>query len=53
MGACKLAEIFIEAGVPAGVFNVVHGAREVGEWLTHSPDIEKSLLPAKWAQANG
>lgn len=41
MGACKLAEIFIEAGVPAGVFNVVHGAREVGEWLTHSPDIEK------------
>lgn len=41
MGACKLAEIFIEAGVPAGVFNVVHGAREVGEWLTHSPEIEK------------
>lgn len=41
MGACKLAEIFIEAGVPAGVFNVVHGAREVGEWLTHNPHIEK------------
>lgn len=41
MGAAKLAEIFIEAGVPAGVFNVVQGAREVGEWLTHSPDIEK------------
>lgn len=41
MGAAKLAEVFIEAGVPAGVFNVVQGAREVGEWLTHSPDIEK------------
>ncbi len=41
MGAAKLAEIFVEAGVPAGVFNVVQGAREVGEWLTHSPDIEK------------
>ena len=41
MGAMKLAEIFIEAGVPAGVFNVVHGAAEVGQWLTSHPDIEK------------
>ncbi|MFT4818662.1 MAG: betaine-aldehyde dehydrogenase, partial [Marinobacter psychrophilus] len=35
MGATKLAEIYIEAGVPAGVFNVVQGAAEVGSWLTH------------------
>ncbi|SFR64506.1 betaine aldehyde dehydrogenase [Marinobacter daqiaonensis] len=41
MGAIKLAEIFIEAGVPAGVFNVVQGAAEVGSWLTHDPDIAK------------
>ncbi|WP_425466794.1 betaine-aldehyde dehydrogenase [Parashewanella tropica] len=41
MGAVKLAEIFIEAGVPAGVFNVVHGDAKVGQWLTHSPDIAK------------
>lgn len=40
-GAVKLAEIFIEAGMPAGVFNVVHGAAEVGQWLTHHEDIAK------------
>ena len=41
LGAIKLAEIYIEAGVPAGVFNVVQGAAAVGQWLTQSPDIEK------------
>ncbi|KAF7769692.1 betaine-aldehyde dehydrogenase [Pseudoalteromonas citrea] len=41
LGALKLAEIFIEAGVPAGVFNVVQGAAEVGQWLTAHPEIEK------------
>ena len=41
LGALKLAEIFIEAGMPEGVFNVVQGAAEVGEWLTHHPDIAK------------
>jgi betaine-aldehyde dehydrogenase len=40
-GAVKLAEIFIEAGVPPGVFNVVHGAAEVGAWLTHHAQIAK------------
>lgn len=39
--ALKLAEIYHEAGVPAGVFNVVQGAAEVGEMLTHHPSIEK------------
>ncbi|WP_114417391.1 betaine-aldehyde dehydrogenase [Marinospirillum perlucidum] len=41
LGAVKLAEIYIEAGVPAGVFNVIHGAGEVGAWLTHHPEIAK------------
>ncbi|ESP90916.1 MULTISPECIES: betaine-aldehyde dehydrogenase [Pseudoalteromonas] len=41
LGAIKLAEIFIEAGMPAGVFNVVQGAAKVGEWLSTHPDIEK------------
>ena len=41
LGAIKLAEIFIEAGVPPGVFNVVQGAAEVGQWLTHNPVIAK------------
>ena len=41
LGAIKLAEVYIEAGVPAGVFNVVQGAAEVGQWLTQNPEIEK------------
>jgi betaine-aldehyde dehydrogenase len=41
LGALKLVEIFIEAGMPEGVFNVVQGAADVGEWLTHHPTIAK------------
>lgn len=41
LGALKLAEILIEAGVPPGVFNVVQGAASVGEWLTGHKDIAK------------
>jgi betaine-aldehyde dehydrogenase len=41
LGALKLAEIFIEAGVPAGVFNVVQGDGAVGAWLSEHPDIAK------------
>ena len=41
LGAIKLAEIFMQAGMPAGAFNVVQGAAEVGQWLCHHPDIEK------------
>lgn len=36
-----LAEIYTEAGVPAGVFNVVNGGPEVGSYLTTHPDIAK------------
>ena len=41
LGAIKLAQIYMEAGVPPGVFNVVQGAAEVGQWLCQHPDIEK------------
>tara|TARA_B110000196_G_scaffold282423_1_gene263692 strand:+ start:1310 stop:2764 length:1455 start_codon:yes stop_codon:yes gene_type:complete len=40
-GALKLAEILFEAGVPAGVFNVVQGDGEVGAWLTTHNKIAK------------
>lgn len=39
--ALKLAEIYTEAGVPNGVFNVVQGGGDVGGWLTEHPDIAK------------
>ncbi|HCH26085.1 MULTISPECIES: betaine-aldehyde dehydrogenase [Psychrobacter] len=39
--ALKLAEIFTEAGMPDGVFNVVQGDYQVGEALTQHPDIAK------------
>ncbi|MEJ2763374.1 betaine-aldehyde dehydrogenase [Photobacterium sp. MCCC 1A19761] len=39
--ALKLAEIFTEAGVPDGVFNVVQGDYRVGQMLSRHPDIAK------------
>jgi aldehyde dehydrogenase (NAD+) len=38
--ATKLVEILMEAGIPEGVINIVHGAgREVGEALLAHPDV--------------
>ncbi|MDI2113618.1 betaine-aldehyde dehydrogenase [Commensalibacter nepenthis] len=39
--ALKLAEIYTEAGVPDGVFNVVQGLGDVGAMLSAHPVIEK------------
>ena len=41
LSALKLAEIYTEAGVPAGVFNVVQGNGLVGAMLAEHPDIAK------------
>lgn len=40
-GAIKLAEIFSEAGLPDGVFNVVQGGGKVGAALGNHPQIAK------------
>lgn len=42
--ALKLAEIYAEAGVPEGVFNVVQGFAETGRLLTRHPGIAKVSL---------
>ena len=42
--ALKLAEILIEAGLPAGLFNVVQGAGAVGAALTADPRVAKVSL---------
>ena len=41
LSALKLAEIYTEAGVPAGVFNVVQGNGSVGAMLAEHPGIAK------------
>ncbi len=42
LSTLKLAEIYTEAGLPDGVFNVLNGAgHEVGAWLTEHAGIEK------------
>ena len=41
LSVMKLAEIYVEAGVPAGVFNVVQGNGQVGQMLSRHPDIAK------------
>ncbi|MDC5852074.1 betaine-aldehyde dehydrogenase [Vibrio europaeus] len=41
LSALKLAEIFTEAGLPDGVFNVLQGDHRVGQMLTAHPDIAK------------
>jgi len=42
--ALKLAEIYTEAGMPPGVFNVVQGAAETGAMLVNHADVAKVTL---------
>jgi betaine-aldehyde dehydrogenase len=44
MTAVKLAEIFIQAGMPPGVFNVIQGRGDVGRKLSTHPKISKISL---------
>lgn len=44
LGALKLAEILTEAGLPAGIFNVVQGRGAVGAALVTDPLVEKVSL---------
>ena len=41
LSAVKLAEVFAEAGVPNGIFQVVQGFADTGRLLTKHPDIRK------------
>jgi betaine-aldehyde dehydrogenase len=41
LDANLFAEVLIEAGVPAGVINIVPADREVGEYLVRHPDVNK------------
>jgi len=44
LSATRLAELFKEAGLPDGVFNVIQGFAETGSALTHHPQIAKVSL---------
>lgn len=42
--AAALADVFAEAGLPPGVFNVVQGAAETGRALVRHPEVDKVSL---------
>lgn len=44
LGALRLAEILVEAGLPAGLFNVVQGRGAVGAALVSDPRVDKVSL---------
>ena len=44
LSALHLAEVFAEAGLPPGLFNVVQGAADTGRLLTRHPAIRKVSL---------
>lgn len=41
LSAVALAEVFMEAGLPSGLYNVVQGGAETGNFLTSHKDIAK------------
>jgi len=44
LGALKIAEILIEAGLPQGLYNVIQGDRSTGPLLVNHPDVAKVSL---------
>src|SRR3954451_23150780 len=46
--AQRMVELFEEAGFPAGVVNLVHGAAEVGEALVRSADVNVVLFTGSY-----
>jgi betaine-aldehyde dehydrogenase len=44
LGALKIAEILIEAGLPKGVFNVIQGDRDTGPLLVNHKEVAKVSL---------
>ncbi len=44
LGALKIAEILIEAGLPKGLYNVIQGDRTTGPLLVNHPDVAKVSL---------
>ncbi len=44
LSVLKLAEIFTEAGIPDGVFNVIFGNSEIGRGISLHPGIDKVSL---------
>src|SRR4051812_7089418 len=44
----RLVELFVEAGFPAGVINLVHGDAIVGEALVRNPDVNVVLFTGSY-----
>lgn len=44
----KLADLFLEAGFPAGTINLVHGDGEVGAALVQNPDVNVVLFTGSY-----
>ncbi len=49
--ALRLAEVYREAGLPAGVYNVVQGDHRVGQMLSRHPGIDKISLTGEVGRA--
>ena len=53
LSAARLGELALEAGIPAGVLNVVHGyGQEVGEALCRHPDVRAISFTGSTATGN-
>jgi len=48
----RLIELFVEAGFPAGVVNLVHGDGAVGEALVRNPEVNIVLFTGSWEVGN-